>query len=558
MPAPRASPSSGPLAAALLACLLAAPARGAEGQMECRVVSETPDGLYVDAGRESGLAAGCTGTVERDGAEIARVEVAAVSKSSALLRVIITRGPLKPRVGDHVRLIGAPAAETAPPPAADEKQASPTLKPAGQREDFVPLLAPPPSPAATAATAANLLSGRLSLREVYQTDSKNHLDGSLTRFGSDGSLDRMAGTPWALEWSGDLSYRSGSAWDGSRDEDTPRLDVFRLSLFRKFEEGGFLRVGRFVPAELPGVGYLDGAQAEVVAAKGLRLGGILGFKPGRLDLDPSVREPTAVAYATVEEGTRQKLYYSGTLGVLGSLFDGKPDRVAILLDQRADLGPKLSLYSTSAVDIDAGGTEVRSGPRLSRIDLYGVSPITSFLTLRAGFDHYERPDTAAERDLLPFADDRFFDRGYWRYWVGGTQYLPLALQLDEEVAFIDATGEDYTPRWRATLTRTGLPALPHGQVSATVYNLDGAGAEGYGGLLAAYIPFEDGRYSLRPALGFRYVDTDQTSERFQITDISIHGDFWISKTWSVYAGVTQSFGDSIDMTLVELGVDFRF
>ena len=558
MPAWRASPSTGPLLAALLV-FLAAPARGAEGEVECRVVSETPDGIYVDSGRESGLAAGCAGTVERGGAEIARVEVAAVSRSSALLRVVTTRGPLKPRIGDQVRLLCAPAAETAPPPAESSgKTVSPTLKPEGQREDFVPLLAPPPSPAATAAAAANILSGRLSLRELYQTDSKNHLDGSLTRFGSDGSLDRMAGTPWALEWSGDLSYRTGSAWDGSRDEDTPRLDVFRLSLYRKFEDGGFLRLGRFVPAELPGVGYLDGAQAEVAAAPGLRLGGIVGLKPGRLDLDPSIREPTAVAYATVEEGTRQKLYYTGTLGILGSLFDGKPDRVAILLDQRADLGPKLSLYSTSAVDLDAGGAEFRSGPRLSRIDLYGVSPLTSFLTLRAGFDHYERPDTAAERDLLPFADERFFDRGYWRYWVGGTQYLPLQLQLDEEVAFIDAPGEDFTPRWRATLTRTGLPSLPQGQVSVTLYNLDGAGAEGYGGLLSAYIPFRDGRCSLRPALGFRYLDTDQTSEHFQITDLSLHGDFWISKTWSVYAGITQSFGDSIDLTLVELGVDFRF
>jgi hypothetical protein len=42
----------------------------------------------------------------------------------------------------------------------------------------------------------------------------------------------------------------------------------------------------------------------------------------------------------------------------------------------------------------------------------------------ASVDHWERPDNHAERDLLVLADDRFFDSGFWRYWVGSDQNLP--------------------------------------------------------------------------------------------------------------------------------------
>src|SRR5262249_12316810 len=158
------------------------------------------------------------------------------------------------------------------------------------------------------------------------------------------------------------------------------------------------------------------------------------FKPSRIDLDISGKEPMASAYVTAHAGMQRDLFYSGTLGVLGSIFEGKPDRCAILLDQRADFGPKLSFFSTSEVDFDIGAQETSTAPvHLTRADLFAVSPITTFLTLRAGFDHYERPDTAAERDLLHFEDDRFFDRGYWRYWVGSSQLFPWEVRFDEEV-----------------------------------------------------------------------------------------------------------------------------
>ena len=50
----------------------------------------------------------------------------------------------------------------------------------------------------------------------------------------------------------------------------------------------------------------------------------------------------------------ERRYYSGTAGILTSLYDGDPDRLAFLLDQTATLG-RLSLFSSTEVDFDVPG-----------------------------------------------------------------------------------------------------------------------------------------------------------------------------------------------------------
>ena len=556
------------VAAALLLSVVIAGARAsAADTVECRIVYETSDGVYVDAGSERGVRPGDTGLVLRGGAGTTRLQVVQTAARTAFCRWITGQGAERLRGDDRVAItltaltlalaapatpapaVPAPAAPAAPAPAVPAPAApapaalretevgtdaatasavatgtapatstttatgtstatptatsstpgttpgttpstTPGTHPAPARatalsgrveeseNGFIPLLGPR-GPEVGFPERSNIFHGRLRLREVFQLDPKSHLDYSRTRLGSDGSLERIDGTPWTLDWSGDLSYRDGRAFSRSRDYREPRLDVYRLSLRRKFDDGGFLRLGRFLPPELPGAGYIDGVQKEQVLSRNFRFGLLAGLKPTRFELDISAKEPTGVVYGTAEAGKPQDLYYSGTLGVLGSAYEGKFDRFALLLDQRADITSRVSVFSAAELDTGAGAgvREVRDGASLSHIDAYALATVTSFLTLRAGLDHYERPPTRVEVDLLPSIageEDRFFDRGYWRYFVGGTESLPWRLRLDEEIAFIDAPGEDYTPRWRVSLTRRGLPLFEDGSVTMTAYNLDGA------------------------------------------------------------------------------------
>ena len=44
----------------------------------------------------------------------------------------------------------------------------------------------------------------------------------------------------------------------------------------------------------------------------------------------------------------------------------------------------------------------------------------------------------------------------------------------------------------------------------------------------------------------------------QVTELSLYADWWISKSWSAFAEATWSFGDSLDRTLLEIGIEFHW
>jgi hypothetical protein len=532
-----------------------------EAPVECTIVYEAPGGFFVDAGADRGLTAGSQGIVLRDGKTIARVEVLRTAKRSALVRVLPSREEAAPGPGDLVHIF-----VQRPPAAVDDDvggrsegapSSSTTLKEPGTADDFVPLLAPPEHRSPALADPRNIFHGQLRLHQLFQIDPDADRDYSVTRLGSHGGLERIGGTPWALEWSGNLSYRDGDALENTRDYRKLRLHAFNLALFRKFEDQSSVRLGRFVPRPLPAVGFVDGFQGEKVLNEHFRLGAVAGFKPTRTRLDLSVREPLATPYLTVETGDREDLYYSGTVGLLGSLYEGDPDRLALLLDQRLSVGPRFSLFSTSEVDFDIGAMETRSGTRLTHLDLYADYRLTEALSLRAGLDHYERPDTEAERDLLRFQDDAFFDRGYWRYWVGASQALPWHLRLSGEIALIDSPVDDYEPRWHISLTRTGLPLLPGGSVTLSAYNFESYFADGYGGRISAYFPFLDHRLSLETSAAFRLLETTLDSEDFAFTDVSARIHWALSRAWGLHGGLTYSFGD-VERYILDLGITYRW
>jgi hypothetical protein len=404
----------------------------------------------------------------------------------------------------------------------------------------------------------NISHGRVEVRQSFQTDSRNDLGYGVTRLRSSGSMERIGNSPWNFSWSGDLRYRGGDAYRNHPEYQELNPDFYQLMFQRPIEDGGFLRFGRFVPIELPSVGYVDGLQGETRRGQGLRLGAMAGFRPSRVNLDASTDEPMVAGYATIEAGKRERAYYSGTVGVLSSYFQGQMDRLALLLDQRAGLGPGLTLYSTATVDLDAGAAQVRDGIRLTQLDVFAESRLCSFLGLRAGTDHWERPDNQAERDLLAFDDPRFLDDGYWRYWVGSYQNLPWRLQLYEEMALIDGDTTGDSVRWQARLTRTGLFSMPNASATLTVYTLAGDDSDGYGGSIAGYFPFCQGKLAVQPLAGFRTIQTGSQGQDMSLTYLSLYLDGRLSKTWTVSGGLNYNTGDGVDATFLEVGLRYSW
>jgi len=528
-----------------------------------RITYEVQDGVYVNVGTDGGLVEGLVGTLQLEDGRTAQFEVLHAARQSALLRLV--GYPRTERLLDRsVEIAFEPrSTEQAAAPRGGSDQAkkeaatSPAVPGTPDTREFVPLLAPVRrTPEVSAPQSVS--HGRIELRQLLQTDSENDLGYSTTRLRSSGAMERIAGSPWSFSWSGDMRYRTGDALQNHPDYQEVHPDFYRLMFQRPIEDGGFLRLGRFVPVELPGIGYVDGVQGETRRGEGLRFGAIAGLKPDRVDLDASADEPLVAGYATVEAGRRDGPYYSGTVGLLNSYYRGEVDRLAVLMDQRAGLGPGLTLYSTAAVDLNAGTTQTRDGIRLTQLDVFAESRLSSFLGLRAGVDHWERPDIQAERDLLVFEDERFFDDGYWRYWVGSYQNLPWSFQLYEEVSLIDADNTGNSTRYQVRLTRTGLFGMRNASASVTAYTLAGNDTDGYGCRVSGYFPLNDGRLSMQPAAGFRTLQTGSQAEDISLTYLSLYLDGRLSKAWTLFGGVNYSDGDGVDSTLIEVGLRYSW
>jgi hypothetical protein len=543
----------------------AAAGPGEELAIDCRIVYETAEGLYV------GFDAGVTlhpsekGSLRKDGIEIAKVIVVNAATANAFLQIESASVEELPRPGEAVVLVVERIGSSRGAPRAPSR----TLKDQNADSDpFAPLLSPQNMSEKAFTKASDLFHGNLTLRQILQSTDADGLDYFATHVRSSGVYERIRATPWNLEWSGDASYRGGDGYADGRDHEEVRLEVYRFTFARKFDDDSTVRFGRFLPRELPAVGFIDGAHGELVVNDEVRFGAIAGFKPTRDDLNVAVDEPTLVVYGTISMGERGKTYYSGTTGLLYSLFEGDADRLAMLSDQTAQLGP-LSVYASTEVDVDVGTGETYDGARLSRLNLVATYALSRALELRAGTDRFEIEDTEAMRESINPGNlnpVEFLDDGYWRFWAGASHQLPWSLRLSEEISFVDSDESDDAVRWNVSLTRTGLPVMPAGQVTVTIYNFEGVGTDGYGGRVSAYLPMQEGRLSLQPSVALRFLDFetsganffDRVSKDFEVTDVSLRAHWTISRAWSVDAGVSYAFTEDFDRVLADVALMFRW
>jgi len=528
---------------ALLPFLLlagAAPAEPEHAEITAKVTYLVSEGAYVDAGTDQGLAAGETGSVLRDGKPVAKAEIVAVSSRSARVRVY--DGEV--RLGDLVQFeaVAAPAPE-APPAEAPKKPET--------AEPFVPLLERQKA-TARAAGPRNVTHGWATLNQYVQTASDAN-DFFRTTFSSAGDIQRLWGKPWAFDWSFNLSGRGGDAFSDTL-LDGVQFDVYEFALSRRLGESGLLRLGRFVPKALPSVGYVDGALLEEPLSTHLRGGAILGFAPTLDDLTPSIDEPTAVLYATLDRGERTGNRFTGTLGVLTALWKGDMDRLAMPFDTFARVG-RLDLSADGVVDFDVGSQQFTSGTRLTELNADATVRIAKGTRVRGGTDYYENLDTAAERAQIPFLDPLLFEGSGWRYYVGGTQALPAHLTLDAQLNFINAPDTGDTTNWYVTLTKFGIFGSEVASVALSIYSLEGLDVKGVGGRLSAYVPM--GRLTLQGGLGFTAFDPDVATE-FDVTDVNFFASYLLSPKWTLQGGVTAAIGDSADYVGFDVGVTYRW
>lgn len=526
--------------------------------LEGHVILITGDHLDIDIGNNS-LKGGDIGVIKRAGVEIGLASVLWVDVNNTSMRVISSIPDTQIKTGDLVVFQAGERRNTEPAAPAPTRSLQAGPLSSGTTEEFIPLLAPTVIPKKAISTSSNIFHGRMRGWQLYQVITPSQAWYSASRLDSDGSIERLYGRPWSFVWSGNASYRDGSSFSSSDDFKRPRPHMYRLTLAKKMQNGGFIRMGRFFPSELSGLGYIDGAQTELPAAESLKFGGLVGFRPDRIYLGFADKEPIASGYGTLEKGTPRSLYFLGTLGVFHTLYRGKADELAVLYDQRADLGPKLNLFGTCQVDFNAGAAQVNKQPSLSRADLTVNAPLALLLNLRGGVNHYAPVDIAAERDLAG-GSNLYLNNGYWRYWVGDSQTLLWTpLWLSEDISFTKTQGKFQPGSWRVGISRGGLPGLPNAFLTVTTYNLYNSIGPEYGGTVSGSLPFFKGRFNIDGNAGFRYGPTfSDPRRRFRASDISGHINWRISEAWNFDAGASRSYSEQIQSSSLNGGLSYRW
>lgn len=541
----------------ILALALARPAFAKV--VEGHVLYVTLDEIYLDIGTGVGLQKGDVGDLSRDGKVVARAVVDESSRNSSRVRLVSQVSTDTVQAGDLAQF--SPSYQEWEVQPSTAVLAGPMQTPAAEKP-FVPLLAPYSSPTNVITRAENISHGMIRFHQTNQYDTTQQSNYAMSRLETSGSFDRINGSSWAFVWDGDLSYRNGAAFQNSPDYQNVRNDIFRLILQKQFQNHDFLRLGRFITNELPGLGTINGGQYDGALNKNWRMGAVAGFRPGPTPQTLTTNQPMTSLYGTFEGGQHQSFYCSETAGLMGAMFDGKFDQLAFLHDQRMDLGPTVNLYSNLQVDFNVNGSTLQSHVLLTRLNASANWTATPIFSFRGGVDHSQRPVTQAELAAFNGEPSYFVDPGYWRYWGGTSQNLPGQFRLDEEVGVVtDNTGRTPT-QWQFGVAHTGLPFVPTGSINFSVYNLMGAGMDGEAGSLSAQIPLFDNRFYFSPSCRMRYYTwTSQNApsgKKFQFTDYTLRGDWRPTRRFGVFAGLTQTFTDVANTLLIDAGVDTRW
>ena len=282
-------------AALLLACGAAAAAPGhAAAQQDtgqarrdsARVSYRTEDLVFVTAGRRAGLMVGDTlELVGRNGGVVARAIVTSVAQRTASASLIAGGGAVA--IGQTVRFTAHPpqvAAAPSPPP--DTAVAGPRTP-----ADTMPVYQAPARPVRRARWRASV--------NLDQTASSSGGVQSLTTYQTTGTVAASGPVASWLSFStrSTTRYRNGSGTLAGFGLTGSSTILYELKA-RVAPPGGWwsFQLGRFVPTDIPSLGFVDGASLEVQPGSGQRIGFLAGYAPDVFTMHPSTQVAQAGAY----------------------------------------------------------------------------------------------------------------------------------------------------------------------------------------------------------------------------------------------------------------------
>jgi len=379
-------------------------AQAQSGSAPFSVRYRTPDTIYLDSGKGSGIDVGDRLEVLRDGNVIATIEVIFAADSSASAKVLTERQPVQ--TGDRVRLVG---------------DAAPPTQPEAPRMET-----PEPSRAPSGEQPYENTRSRLSRTRVTGAvtfDWESFSNGADEERSFDRTVGRLnlrvrdiAGTPLqlrlrarSLEISREGELDNGLLSSESRDR------LYEAALIYDEPDGRFaVRAGRLGTSPFIGLGYLDGVLAEARLGAGFAVGGLYGRRPDLEELGFRSTGQKLGAFVRFEPRTEAR-ESERDMGLLLAGIREEGDlgisREYVTVESRFDSGSRWSFFQHAEVDLNTDWREQRADNQttLSTLSLTALGRLTSRSRLAVTYDRFERYFTEEDR-IQP---DELFDR-LWR------------------------------------------------------------------------------------------------------------------------------------------------
>jgi hypothetical protein len=552
-------------AAALLFLVLCAPPvlgeGGSDGEevVDATVSAMTPDGVYLDRGRDAGLAVGDRVTVIPLGGASLEGTVRVVSSQAA--RVEIPGGPEGVQVGDRAevrvlraRLAAAQTSTGSPEPAPRDVPAHPPwTSEEGPWSDETPLLAP--VAARTPAERDRSFSGRAYVRAEAGTDDQAGQNGSnWSLLWTGGKLDvrNPFGRGGELQLDLDAFARSFDDDEDSDSESRLRVDRLSYALGGDRERPTRWEVGRFLHEAVPEFGVLDGVAWDRRLPSGDHVGVSAGFLADWDDGQATGDDAGLQAwyrYVADDDGT-----LTSTVGVQKTWHEGEADRD--LLVWTADWRPfeRTYLRGSAWVDLYTSG-DTKEGVELTQALVTATHRFESGNGLSLTATHYAFPDLLRNGLFEATAED-VLDTEVTRVSLRGWRDLTETLRLDGTAsAFTDQ--DDSGGSADVGLTASEL-LWERGSVSLHVFDVEGKASSGLGVRASASKRFDLG------ALRLDVSATDYDGGALAGTESLSHQrarlgwDMDLGTHWSLSVHAEERFGDQQDSSAIGFYLQRRF
>jgi hypothetical protein len=368
-----------------LAVLLTAGATLAqEAQRVARVTYVTGSTIYLDAGRDDGLAEGLELTLMRGDEVVAVCRVAEVSSRRAACA--IERKPLEPTVGDTASIVIEPT--------------------------------PAPAPARTSSAGRSArsagLRGRVGVGYLFVSDRAAGTS-SFSQPAIDLRLhgEGLGGSGWGL----DVDARARRTMRRDRDgaaASSSVTRVYRAAVTRRGADDRWnLTLGRQPSVAVAAVGVFDGAAAEL---KGRRLdvGLFSGSQPDPSDYGHSSEVREHGVYVTAHGGADARRQWAVSSGLVGSYDRSEVNREFVHFQGRFS-GPRLTAFATQEVDYNRAWKSSAGEDDLSITSTFVSLSYRAErrLFLRGGYDN--RRNVRLYRDFVTpeIEFDDAFREGVW-------------------------------------------------------------------------------------------------------------------------------------------------